>query len=441
MINLTIDNSTSQITGLSLQQERELRDLLSYNTDPSQAYFAGGRFPRKRTLLGKRGDFPTGLIDRVYTYLSQKSYTVVDLRIRPERPLGLFKTNFGNIKLYQEQLMGAWKAFLAKRGTIRMPTGFGKSVTMALLIRACGVKTLIVVPNLGLKNQLKEAFTQYFGSLKNITIENIDSPTLKEAGDYDCLIVDEAHHSAAKTYRALNKKQWSKIYYRYFFTATPFRSNEEEQLLMESVAGSVRYEVSHARAVEMGAIVPLEAYYIELPKTPVEGRTWGQVYKELVVNNEYRNRLISQFMQSLQIPPLRNHILCLVKEIAHGNNLSALSGAAFANGQDEESPRLIRWFNEGMVSTLIGTTGVLGEGIDTKPAEFVIIAGLGKSRPAFMQQVGRAMRRYGNKDSAKVIIFKDSSHKWTKRHFAEQCKTLKNEYGVIPVKLDYTLKT
>lgn len=93
MIKLTIDNSTSQITGLSLQQERELRDLLSYNTDPSQAYFAGGRFPRKRTLLGKRGDFPTGLLKYVYEYLvgHKLGCKLLDTRITPNSTPGMFK--------------------------------------------------------------------------------------------------------------------------------------------------------------------------------------------------------------------------------------------------------------------------------------------------------------------------------------------------------------
>ena len=42
-------------------------------------------------------------------------------------------------------------------------------------------------------------------------------------------------------------------------------------------------------------------------------------------------------------------------------------------------------FNMGEIKTLIGTTGVVGEGVDTRPTEYVIIAGLGKSKPAFMQ--------------------------------------------------------
>ena len=66
----------------------------------------------------------------------------------------------------------------------------------------------------------------------------------------------------------------------------------------------------------------------------------------------------------------------------------------------------------------------------------IILAGLGKSKNAFMQQCGRGVRRYGDKQSAKIIIFRDASHKWSLAHFKEQVKILQEEYGVTPAKLE-----
>jgi superfamily II DNA or RNA helicase len=109
-----------------------------------------------------------------------------------------------------------------------------------------------------------------------------------------------------------------------------------------------------------------------------------------------------------------------------------MTGIPFANGQDEESRDFIRQFNSGGIKALIGTTGVLGEGVDTKPCEIVIIACLGKAKSAFMQQVGRAVRTYPGKESAKVVIIKDASHKFLSRHYAAQVAILKEEYGVTP---------
>jgi superfamily II DNA or RNA helicase len=252
--------------------------------------------------------------------------------------------------------------------------------------------------------------------------------------DFDCLIIDEAHHAAAKTYQSLNKKAWNNIYYRFFLTATFYRNQKNEQLLFEGIAGQLIHTLTIKDAVAKKYIVPIEAYYVELPKIPCAGYTWAQVYNELVVNREDRNMLIAQLLIDLE--RLEKPTLCLIKEVAHGNNLSKLSEVAFANGQDETTRAFIALFNEGVIKSLIGTNGILGEGVDTKPCEFVIIAGLGKAKSAFLQQIGRAVRNYPGKESAKIILIKDPSHRFTLRHFNEQKKILFDELGIKPVKLD-----
>ena len=339
------------------------------------------------------------------------------------------------MKPYPEQLAAVEAAIRHGRGCVVMPTGTGKSLVFALLIAKLQVKTLIIVPTLGLKLQLQADFTKWFGSLDNITIRNVDATGLEKETAYDLLILDECHHSAASTYRQLNKKAWNNIYYRYNFTATPWRSQEEEQLLLESITGEVVYRLEYARAVSQGFIVPVEAYYYEIPKQEVDGYTWREVYSELVINHTQRNTAIAALLDRLVETGTSG--LCLVKEVAHGEKIQSLMThpTAFIKGENDDNRIKILEFNLRERLVLIGTEGVLGEGIDSKPAEYVIIAGLGKSKPRFMQSVGRAVRRYEGKDSAKIIIFKDNSHKWSLAHFKAQCKILKEEYGVIPIKL------
>ena len=339
----------------------------------------------------------------------------------------------GTIEPRKYQNEASFLPLKTHRGAISMPTGTGKSLTIMLLINTIQVRTLVVVPNLGLKRQFQADVDKYFGKTNNIVVENIDSASLAKHTNFDCLIIDEGHHSAASTYRKLNKTAWKGIYYRYFFSATPFRSRDEEQLLYESLAGQVIYRLTYQDAVKQGAIVPLEAYYYEVPKTEVEGNTWSQIYSEIVVKNKGRNALISGIIKALHKAKVPT--LTLVKEIAHGEALSALTDAGFANGQSEDCQYLIDGFNAGKLLSLIGTTGVLGEGIDSRPAQVVIVAGLGKSKNQFMQMAGRGFRLYPGKDSCKIIIFKDNSHKWTKTHFAAQVKFLKEEYGITPIRL------
>lgn len=432
-ITLNIGNSYSQIVGLTSESFGKLKKILSYDIDSQAAYFSKNQYNTRKYLIDSKGSFPTGLLELVKDFIHESAIkcSIIDLRAKPTTLVTL-KAKYEHAA-YSSQVFAALKAVKTGRGTISMPTGTGKSMVIALIIEQLKVKTLIVVPTLEIKRQLSESLKAIFGNLKYIDVENIDSAALSFKVDYDCLIIDEAHHVAAKTYQKLNKNFWTNIYYRFFLTATPFRNNQDETLLFKALAGEVIHELSYKDAVTNGYIVPVEAYYIEMDKVKTDAYTWAEVYSELVVNNKARNDKIADVIRNLTGSKVST--LCLVKEVKHGTILSSLSDSPFVNGQDDETRVFIKDFNGGNILSLIGTTGVVGEGIDTKPCEYVIIAGLGKAKSAFMQQVGRAVRTYPGKTSAKVIIIKDKSHRFLLRHFNSQCKVLFEQYGVKPIKL------
>lgn len=432
MIKLTVDNSYCQVEGLDPAQFGQLKELMSYSVENYAAESRGYR-PQRRSLLTKGGSFPTGLVYIFDKYVSMHKLPVTRVKLS-SRPLGgqgsTFTLSLG-VSPYPEQLEAAEACRKAGRGVVCAVTGFGKSVVVALIINQIKVPTLVVVPSLELKAQLS-AFLAKTITNGLVTVANIDSLDPKDDfSAYSAVIIDEIHHSAAKSYRELNKKAWKHIYFRFGLTATFLRSNDNERLLLESFLSQVIYEVPYAKAVSKGYIVPVECFAITTPTTYPDGYTWAQVYNEVVVNNDARNEIIAETLDRLA----DHSTLCLVKEIRHGEILAEMSGLPFASGEGGNSRELIAKFNRGEIKQLIGTTGVLGEGVDCKPAEYVIVAGLGKSRPAFMQAIGRGVRVYPGKESCKVIIFNDRSHKFTINHFNAQRKTLKDEYGVIPVKL------
>lgn len=430
MIEIKLGNSHSKITGMDAKLEKELKKLLSYTESADKAYFRGGFGPKRIPLMTK-GEFPTGLIFRLKAHLAASGivFKLIDERIVPKTDVK-YRGQKPGVNPYPDQQKALLAAMTAHQGTIEMPTGSGKSMVIALIASNLGVKTLVVVPTLEIKQQLTKSLHDTLRDSSHVTVENIDSPRLDSMSDFDCLIIDEAHRSAAKTYRKLNKTAWNKIYYRFFTTATPFRNDADENILLESIAGKVIYRLTYKEAVAKGYIVPVEAYYINVPKIITDAYTWAEVYKELVVNNAVRNNIIINLLDTLH--KSKKSTLCLVKEIEHGNNLL---GFPFVNGETVESRSYISMFNDRTIDVLIGTTGILGEGIDTKPCEYVIIAGLGKAKSQLMQQVGRAVRTYPDKGSAKVIIFRDTSHKFTLRHFNEQKKILLEEYGIRVVEL------
>ncbi len=435
MVTITVGNSVSKINNLPVDLFNKLRKLLSYTPNAQAAYFSGG-FVRPKHCVDKYGHFDTGLIYRVKAFLAENKIKYAWDLNAPKKPTRLVdhKANFGSIKPYEDQLKAVEAVLKNHRGILSMVTGSGKSLVAALLASRLSVRTLIVVPSLEIKTQLTESFKAIFGAMPYIRIENIDSKALKTLTDFDLLIIDEAHHVASKTYHKLNRTAWKDIYYRVMLTATPFRNQTEETLLFEGIAGQVIFDLPYLKAVKKGYVARIEAFYIEMPKQATEAYTWSQVYSELVVNHAARNQKIADIMTTLH--EAKQATLCLVKEVKHGENIAALTGGAFANGKDDDTRAYIKWFSSGKLKSLIGTTGILGEGVDSKPCEWVIIAGLGKAKSAFIQQVGRAIRTYPGKESGKVIIIKDRSHRFTVRHFNEQCKILLEIYGIKPIRLD-----
>ena len=107
--------------------EKELKELLSYSLDSQAAYFAKA-YRTKRSLLTKRGEFPTGLLYLVHACFVRNHtyYQLEDIRKVPEKRPGLF-TMQSKQTPYPEQLEAAKAAVDYKRGIISAPTGVGKS--------------------------------------------------------------------------------------------------------------------------------------------------------------------------------------------------------------------------------------------------------------------------------------------------------------------------
>jgi len=433
LITLKIDNSTSTFQGLSVAEAKQLKSLMSY--------YVSAMSPIKASLFDVRKHaFPTGLLYIVAEWARGKKLKVQDLRVRPKPSLSLsWQTSLP--PPYPEQTLGAEAAYKRGQGVIVAPTGFGKSRLILEILHRLQVPTLIVVPKVGLREQLSATIEEAFGKNHKIQVKNIDALDPKtHVANYDCVIVDEYHHEAAKTYRALNKKCWNKVFYRFGLTATNFRADPQERLLLESMLSDIIFQVSDADAVKKGYICPIEAYYIDLPPVPCDPNTYAQGYSELVLHREDRNHHIAELCVNFLMA--QRSALFLVKQVDHGERLQQLIlekhgiHVPFAHGKNEETPALIEAFSKGEIPVLIATS-VVGEGTDTRAAEWVVLAGgIGTSPGQLMQWWGRTRRKYPGKDSGKVLAFRDPSHKWFRKQFNIFKKTLKEQHGVLPVKID-----
>lgn len=156
------------------------------------------------------------------------------------------------VKAYMENIE-------ASSGVIVMPTGTGKTVVGTYLACASNQKCLVIVQKndliAGWKKVIKDSLgiepglikANKFEIGKQITLSTIQTLSSYNeeslefiAEHFGMVIVDEFHHSVAKTYNLINK---FKAYYRIGLTATPFRNDGLEGLLYHYF-GNIAYNAS-----------------------------------------------------------------------------------------------------------------------------------------------------------------------------------------------------
>ena len=471
---LLVHNSTCQIQNLRRDHFDQLRNLLCFEVDSGQSktiYSTSNgvtqrkviRLTQKKYLMNAKGFFPTGLLYKVVDFLVSHSlpYEEIDVREKPKlhsNPnINLDWNNDGTIDLgrgmrvtpHQWQIDASKAALLNNRGVICATTGSGKSIGIVLTLDLFKVKTLIVVPSLALKSQLTQTLQEFFGKkavgpmVKRhakfpITVENVDALKVTDSvKGVDMLIIDEVHRSGAEGYRELNKILFKDIYFKFGFTATNFRSQPNELILLESVLSNEIYKLDYQEAHKAGFIVPLEVFTLDFKRDKVHPKysNYHNAYSELVVKNESRNRMIVDLIKGLHLEGTSTLVLC--KQIEHGETLRdmlALEGidVPFAEGKSLVRDQDIEDFNNLKERTLIGTTGVLGEGIDSRPTEYVIIVGCGKAKVQLAQNIGRVLRRFEGKKSGRVILINDIGAQFIGEHYLQCVKHIKDQYDLKP---------
>jgi superfamily II DNA or RNA helicase len=449
MIKVHVGGSFSKLIDAPKHNFIAIAKILSY-LDQGLFYSTKNRFISTKYLIDKEGNFPTGLVDRVVKYLIEDSipYELVDSRIRPAAgTLGLIQRKDEPVAyMEQQQAVELCAADHEGRGICVMPTGVGKSRTLKDLILNLQVPTLVVPPSSNLKNQLYKYLKECYGSKyvglyskhsgcqKPITIANIDgleNGQKHHFKDTQCVIIDEFHHSAAATYRTINENLWSDIYYKFGFTATNYRNNPADQILLESVLSRELFTMTPIEAIQKGYIVPIQTFMYHIQNNGLEDTSnYSSCYKKFVVDNVERNRKIIEIgnrMIGQKVPTL-----ILVKQIPHGRLLQeCIPGAVFVNGQDENSSYnmdMVEKFNNLEVPCLIGTS-VIGEGVDTKAAGAVILASGEKAESRICQNIGRVVRNYPNKHVGYVFDFWDHGSKYMTRHSEARKRIYENTFG------------
>jgi superfamily II DNA or RNA helicase len=445
MIKIIINNSYTKLENTNKKIDEELKQLLSYEKSSSQYWQRYNPHliwvDVKKYLFNKKiHKFPTGLLSRVKEYLYQKGihYTEEDKREKPVKMYYWGHSLTGEeLRYYQRDAIN--QALYSQRGTIEAATGTGKTKIMQYIIKELGVSTLVIVPSLNILNQTYELFKLNFGNKyvdtihkmkwrkkqRPIIIGNIQSVINKKDKFFDqfnCLCVDEAHHSAANSYTYLNKKQFDHIYHRYYLSATPYR-NDGTDLELFGLIGDIIYSYSTTTALKDGYIVKPYFYIHSIKNKGVKKyKNYFEEYQDLIVKNKKRNELIKQ--NALKLLDKDHQVLIIVEQVAHGFILNKLiKDSVYINGEMKQdyNKKMLLQFNNKKFKILIATS-VCGEGIDLPGVHCLINAAGGKAKSEVIQRVGRVLRIADNKDKAIIVDFLDENSKYLKKHSLERIK-------------------
>jgi superfamily II DNA or RNA helicase len=409
-----------------------------------------------RRLFSKRTlSFGTGLLNRILSITNKYNAPVeIEKKYPPIKNIDV-----GSLKLtlydYQKEALSCMLEH--ERGVVKLPTGAGKGCLISAIICERKVPTIILVHRRDLLYQTVERLKKEAdieagvvgdGSVKfkdvtvamiqtllrslgmrdkemerdNTVVENVK----EKIAYYNMLISDEVHVLGTSLCMKL-LKLFKNAVYRYGFSATPFY--RDEALVVESIVGPIIYE-KKVPELDLQYIATAKIVFVPFVHEKRE-RKWlkyREVYDQEVVYNEQRNLLIKKLAERYK----DHRVLIAVRKVEHGkilNNMIKGSKFVYGSSETEERREILEIFRKGITNCVIATV-IWEQGIDIPEATVLIDTRAEKSRLAFIQLIGRVLRRTPTKDKALVLDIYDCNCKWISQHARERVKIAIEEFGL-----------
>ena len=211
-------------------------------------------------------------------------------------------------------------------------------------------------------------------------------------------VIDEAHHAAAPTYRAILDKILTKRPDALVigFTATPHRG---DGVRLTEIFPDIVYSMDARQAIVGGYLVPVRSYAVATDTNldEVSSRGGDFVLGQLAdaVDNEERN---SKVLEAYQTLTPGKKALVFTASVEHARNVAQLFKdadikAAFASGDtpQAERERIVAGFRGSKIDVLVNC-GLYLEGFDVPSIQVIINARPTKSTTLYTQVTGRGLR-------------------------------------------------
>ncbi len=338
------------------------------------------------------------------------------------------------LRPYQRQALEAVRDCYRRkhrRVLVVMPTGTGKTVLFAEIARLTKGAVLVLAHRQELVEQARQKIsawcddvvavemadrrelTRPAGQRRKIAVASIQTLqrrlTSIPRDAFRIIIIDEAHHSTADSFRAVIEHFQTHVL---GVTATPERS---DGVRLGDVFSEVAFDYDMLTATQAGWLVPIRSFLV---KTQADFRGIRKVAGELATGAVEEVLIQDLHLAEMATPILRERgsrpTIVFAASVAHskalGRVLNEQAGdrrfAASLDGKHSLGARasVIADFRAGRIKVLVNCA-LFTEGFDVPEISLVVIARPVLSRSFYAQMVGRGTRLAPGKDDLLVLDF------------------------------------
>jgi len=343
---------------------------------------------------------------------------------------------------YQQEALKILAKTKEKGGVIVLPTGTGKTFMSALWVKSllkrnpkasflyiCHNNDILLQANekefqsclkdfnicYGYYNGNKKQIEQCtFGTIQSLSrsLENFDKK------EFDYIIVDEAHHYQASTYREVLKYFEPK--FMLGMTGTPYRMDNKS---IFKIIGKKLYEVKTHEAIESNLLTNLSYWCVDNDIDFSKIKYNGSSYSEKDLNKKicikkYDEAILQEYEDIIKKKFKKKKTICFSATVEHAHRLAnyfnsqgiksvALTGRNLLSVDKisrGKRKKIIKGFKENEYE-IIFVRDLFNEGIDVPSCDSIIMLRPTSSHIIFTQQVGRGLRKSKNKEDLLVLDF------------------------------------
>ena len=331
-----------------------------------------------------------------------------------------------------------------KRALLISATGTGKTYASAFAMRELGFKrVLFLVHRVTLAKQAKKSFEKVFD--KKVTMGLVGAGSYEYEKDYvfatvetlnrdthlfqyqpdafDCIILDEAHHSSNNIYTKVIDYFNPKLFLG--MTATPDKrdDNQEGKNIYEIFHYRIAHEIRLQQAMEDNLLCPFHYFGVSEvisldDKTLQATKLTDEEFNQLTSDERVKHVIEQSEYYGYSGDRVRGLVFCSrVKECeelsrkfnALGYRTIALSGADSEEKRQKAFERLamdeVDTTEEMQPLDYIFSRDILNEGVDIVEVNQVIMLRPTQSPIVFIQQLGRGLRKAPGKEYVVILDF------------------------------------